>query len=434
MKSCIAHAVLISRVMLSGITAALIITSPRPTCAETDVRLKITTEGYTKMRIGFEEAKPKVESKLRPSFEEFLAVVGRDLDMSGYFETVKDLKAGDANAIVEATVQRDHEDLSFQVRLGDKISGVTLFKRKYGSAPGEIAATGHIVADDIVYALTGRPGIANTRIAFVAGERGSSHLYVAHLDGSGLTRLTRAAGIVMSPSWSPDGARLAYVSYEAGTPAVYVMDVSDLHATRFASFEGLNGTPAWSPDGKNLAVTLSKDGNPEIYVLALDGSSERRITYYSGIDCSPSWAPNGLEIAFTSDRAGTPQIFVTDFQGLSVRQVTSEGSYNTSPTWSPDGSLIAYVSRIDGRFQICTVDPFGVTTRVLTGDGSNEDPHWSADGMHLVFSSTGDGNSGIYIITRDGGEKRNILSGLVRPRNPSWSPPLGYGKQSPVEG
>jgi TolB protein len=116
---------------------------------------------------------------------------------------------------------------------------------------------------------------------------------------------------------------------------------------------------------------------------------------------------------------------VTDTEGLYVRQVTTEGNYNTSPAWSPDGSLIAYVSRMDGKFQVCVIDPFGIKTRALTSDGNNEDPNWHADGIHLVFSSTGDGNSGIYIVTRDGGPKRKILDGYVRPRNPAWAPPAG---------
>lgn len=394
--------------------------------AETDVRLKITTEGYAKIRIGFEELRTRIESNLRSPYDEFIKIVRQDLEMSNYFEFAGALEAVPPNVIIGASVARDRDDLSFEVRLADRAAGTDIFKRKYRSGTEDVKVAAHLAADEIIFALTGRHGIANTHIAFVAGERGNSHLYMAYFDGSQTIQLTHGGGIVMSPSWSPDASMLAYVSYATGTPAIYVMDVANLSTTRFASFEGLNGTPAWSPDGKSLAVTLSRDGNPEIYILSLDGTLQKRVTFYSGIDCSPTWAPNGLELAFTSDRAGTPQIFVTDAEGLNVRQVTSEGNYNTSPAWSPDGSLIAYVSRIDGKFQICTIDPFGVSTRALTKEGNNEDPYWSADGMHLVFSSTGDGNSGIYMVSRDGGNRRQVVSGFVRPRNPAWSPPRGY--------
>jgi TolB protein len=414
--------------------AALAVLASSASLAETDVRLKITTEGYAKISIGFAEPGAGVASGLRPGYDRFMATVRQDLDLSGYFEIVESIRDSQPNAAVTANVAREKGDLGFEVTLSDVASATTIFKHKYASMGEDVAQAAHSAAEEIIFALTARHSLARTRVAFVAGERGSSYLYAAYLDGSTPERLTERAGIVMSPSWSPDGTRLAYVSYADGAPAIYVMAAATSRAVRFASFEGLNGTPAWSPDGRELAVTLAKDGNPEIYVLATDGSSEKRVTFYSGIDCSPSWAPNGLEMAFTSDRAGRPQIFVTDIEGLNVRQITTEGPYNTSPAWSPDGGLIAYVSRIDGKFQICTIDPFGVKSQALTRAGNNEDPCWSADGMHIVFSSTGDGDSGIYIVSRDGGNRRKVVGGLARPRNPAWSPPPGYGQQPSTEG
>lgn len=434
LRASVVGGIVLATLVIAGLGPRRVLGPVGKAWAQTDVRLKITSQGMSKIKVGFREAEPGVEDRLRDAYRQFVAVVGHDLEMSGYFDIAKDPTAQGSNAVVEGTLINDHEDYSFDVRLADGLTDQTIFKRRYGSSPDRFSETAHVVSDDIVYALTGRLGIANTRLAFVAGPRGNSYIYLSPLDGSERTKLTTLATIVMSPSWSPDGSRLAYVSYQSGTPAIYVMDISTMTATRFISFDGMNATPAWSPDGRSLAVTLSKDGNPEIYVVSLDGTTDKRITYYSGIDCSPSWAPNGLEIAFTSDRAGGPQIFVTDTEGLNVRQITTEGDYNTSPAWSPDGSLIAFVSRIDGKFQICTVDPFGVNLHVLTRGGSNEDPKWSADGMHLAFSSTGNGNSGIYMINRDGGDRHKLIDGLERPRSPAWSPPLGYGKQPPVEG
>ena len=401
--------------------------------SETDVHMRVTTEGHTLIRIGFSESRQDLKGDLSDYKDEFLKTLKSDLDISGYFEIVKDIEADEPHAVVGVLTEGGSADLSFDVDLTDRASAQSIFKRRYGASPSGIVTVAHVVADDIVYALTGRAGIANTHLAFVAGKKGASHIYRVHIDGSQLVRLTETASIVMSPSWSPEGKRMAYVSYEGGNSAVYVIDEAGGNRTRFASFEGMNATPAWSPDGGRIAVTLSKDGNPEVYILSLDGSTRKRITYYSGIDCSPSWAPNGLELAFTSDRVGTPQVFVTDTEGLSTRRVTYEGSYNTSPAWSPEGDLIAYVSRIDGKFQICTVDPFGISTRVLTDTGNNEDPSWSPDGMHIVFSSTRRRNSGIYIMNKDGSAKRRIVDGLEHPRNPAWASEPRHEKTSQAE-
>lgn len=389
--------------------------------AQTDVRLRVTTEGRLLIRLGLLEPESPPEGDLAEYRTSFMGTLREDLDMSGYFEIVADPAKDEPHATVRVTVSSSRGEAGFEIDLRDRASDHTIFRRKYSAPSERIRRVAHIVADDIVYALTGRGGIADTRLAFVAGNKGESSLYTMHIDGSELERITDNPTIVMSPAWSPDARRIAYVSYQTGAPALYVYDLKNHTTTRFASFEGMNATPAWSPDGKSLALTLSKDGNPEVYIISLDGKTRDRLTHFSGIDCSPTWAPNGFELAFTSDRSGSPQIYVTDVGASNARRITYEGGYNTSPAWSPEGDLIAFVSRIDGRFQICTVDPFGITTTILTEDGNNEHPAWSPDGMHIVFSSTAGGNSGIYIMNRDGSGKRRIFDGLRNARDASWT-------------
>jgi TolB protein len=416
------------------LTLCLAVLAPTVLFGQTDVRLRVTTEGRLLIRIGFVEPEEMQDGALAGYRVQFMETLEKDIDMSGYFEIVEDVEEDDPHATVKVVVSAGADDAGFDVDLRDRTSGHSIFRRRYGAAAGRIRRVAHIVADDIVYALTGRTGIANTRLAFVGGRKGESILYTVHIDGSELVRRTETPTIVMSPAWSPDAARVAYVSYETGNPAIYVTDLERRVTTRFTAFEGMNATPAWSPDGRSMALTLSKDGNPEIYIISLDGKTRKRLTYFSGIDCSPTWAPNGFELAFTSDRTGSPQIFVTDVEGSSARRITYEGSYNTSPAWSPEGDLIAFVSRIDGRFQICTVDPFGITTTILTEEGNNEHPAWSPDGMHLVFSSTAGGNSGIYIMYRDGSGKRRILDGLKDARDATWTLEPRRGEPGPVEG
>ncbi len=400
---------------------------------QTDVHLRVTTEGRLLIRIAFVEPKEKPDGVLAEYRARFMETLRADLDMSGYFEIVEDPTQDNPHATVGVTVSAGAEDAGFDIDLRDRTTDHAIFRRRYSAPTERIRNVAHIVADDIVYALTGRTGIANTRLAFVAGEKGGSSLYTVHIDGSQLVRLTTTPTIVMSPTWSPDGGRLAYVSYQSGSPAIYVNDLERQVTTKFAAFEGMNATPEWSPDGKSLALTLSKDGNPEIYIISLDGKTRDRLTNFSGIDCSPTWAPNGFELAFTSDRTGSPQIFVTDVEGSNARRITYDGGYNTSPAWSPEGDLIAFVSRVNGRFQICTVDPFGITTTMLTDQGDNEHPAWSPDGMHIVFSSTAGGNSGIYIMNRDGGGKRRIFDGLRNARDASWTREPRHGEPVPVE-
>jgi TolB protein len=396
---------------------------------QTDVHLRITSDNFARIKIGLAEPSKKPPEEVAVHYRTYLETLKRDLQMTGYFEIV-DPSKGDLHAVVESELALDGGDITAGIRLADFNSKAPVFNRRYREPEGEVVKLAHAVADDIVYALTGRHGIANTRVAFVAGEKGQSHLYMVDIDGRNLRRLTMTPSIVVGPEWSPDGTQIAYLSYEDGTPAVYVLNVMTMERTKFSSFEGLNSSPSWSPDGDKIALTLSKDGNPEVYIISLDGMTRKRLTHYSGIDTSPTWAPNGIELAFTSDRAGSPHIFVTDIQGLSPRRISYGSYYNTSPSWSPEGDLIAYVSKVEGRFQIFAADPFGISSTQLTSEGDNEDPDWSPDGMHLVFCSTAGGNSAIYIMNRDGGSKTKVFDGLTRPRNPSWSTLPGHQRAS----
>ena len=409
--------------------AIAILTADCPGLAQTDVHLRITSDSFTRMKIGLSEPAKKLSGDVKQKYETYIETLEKDLIMTGYFEIV-DVKKGGLHAVVESELAMDGGDITAGVKLSDFNSKASVFNRRYREPRDEVVRLTHTVADDIVYALTGRHGIANTRVAFVAGEKGQSYLYMVDIDGRNLKRLTSAPSIVMGPAWSPDGTKIAYLSYEGGSPAVYIVDVITMERTKFASFDGLNSSPSWSPDGEKIALTLSKDGNPEVYIISLDGMTRKRLTHFSGIDTSPTWAPNGIELAFTSDRAGSPNIFVTDVQGLSPRRISYGSYYNTSPAWSPEGDLIAYVSRVEGRFQIFAADPFGISSTQLTSAGSNEDPDWSPDGMHLVFCSTAAGNSAIYIMNRDGGNKTKVFDGMVRPRNPSWSTLPGHRRAS----
>jgi len=415
---------------LTALPAVLAIMAAFGICsAQTDVHLRITSDSFARIKIALARPLEKQSKEAREKYETYAATLEKDLKLTGYFDVVKpDDK--DLHAVVESEIAVDGGDVTAAVKLADFKSKASVFNRRYREPTGEIVKLTHIVADDIVYALTGRHGIANTRIAFVAGEKGESHLYMVDIDGRNLRRLTTTPSIVMGPSWSPDGTQVAYLSYADGNPAIYIVNVMTMETTKFSSFDGLNSSPSWSPDGERIALTLSKDGNPEVYIISLDGMMRKRVTHYSGIDTSPTWAPNGIELAFTSDRAGSPHVFVTDIQGLSPRRISSGSYYNTSPAWSPQGDLIAYVSRIEGRFQIFAADPFGIGSTQLTTGGNNEDPDWSPEGMHIVFCSTVNGNSAIYIMNRDGGNKTRVFDGLVRPRNPSWSTLPGHRRAS----
>jgi TolB protein len=280
----------------------------------------------------------------------------------------------------------DASDSGLSGRLVNKKTGADVFNQTF-SGKGRKAA--HEFADAITQAVTGLPGFAASEIAFVAGGTRTQELYLADIDGFNARAITHDGTISASPALSRDGTKLAYTSYKSGYPDVYIIDLASGNRTRIAFFPGINTGPSFSPDGSQIALTLSKDGNPEIYTMSIDGGSLVRITRTRGAETSPSWSPTGDRLVYSSDDRGSPQLFISSSSGVTdMDHLVTGNAYCTKPDWSPDGKWIAFTTRLGGEFQIGVFDVANRTGQLITTSGG-QDPAWTRDSRHLVYSNNG---------------------------------------------
>jgi TolB protein len=271
-------------------------------------------------------------------------------------------------------------------RLVSKKTGAEVFNQTF-SGHGRTAA--HQFADAITQAVTGLPGFAASKLAFVAGSGRVKELYQSDMDGYGARAITHDGIISASPALNHQGTKIAYTSYKSGYPDVYLIDLSSGSRTRIAFFPGINSGPSFSPDGSMIALTLSKDGNPEIYTMSIGGGSLTRITRTRGGETSPSWSPSGDRLVYSSDDRGSPQLFISSSTDVSeMDHLVTGNSFCTKPDWSPDGKWIAFTTRIGGQFQIGVYDTALRTAHLVTTAGG-EDPAWTRDSRHLVYSNNG---------------------------------------------
>ncbi len=298
---------------------------------------------------------------------------------------------------------------NLQGRVVDSAGKDVLSASYSGSPRGKV----HAFADDIVKTLTGKPGIASSKIAFVATKTGKKEIYTCDADGAGLVQLTRDGSISVAPNLSADGRRLLYTGYKSGYADVYEIDLASGRRNRIIKYPGTNSGAAFSPDGRRIAVTLSKDGNPELYVTGSEGGGARRLTRTSGVESSPTWSPDGGEIIYSSDDRGGPQLFRISAGGGSARLISTGYSYCTEPNWSPDGKRVAFNTR-GGGFQIAIVDLNGGGARIV---GEGQDPVWGADSRHLIFATGGS----LVMFDMQTGQRTNVISGLGQISEPTWS-------------
>ncbi len=308
---------------------------------------------------------------------EAAAIVRADLK---HTSEVDPLASGTAPYALTATVAAD----SITATLTKRGAPAPLFSQAF---PGNYRAAAHLVSDAVVQAMTGRPGFASSKIAFI-GTSGSKELYLADIDGFGAHNVTSDHVICSCPNFSHDGHWLAYTSYKSGYADAYTINLATGKRTRIAYFPGINSGAAFSPDGTRIALTLSKDGNPEIYTIASTGGGPVRITNTRGAESSPCYSPAGDRLLFSSDDRGTPQLYTTSALGGPLELVHTLQSFCTKPDWSPDGTQIAFTTRISGQFQIA-VYTFATSSTTLVTSSGGQDPCWTRDSRHLVYDFHG---------------------------------------------
>ncbi|MGZ8373756.1 MAG: Tol-Pal system beta propeller repeat protein TolB [Nitrospira sp.] len=316
-------------------------------------------------------------------------------------------------------------DLSMDGYVYDAGNNEVVGGKRYVGSASVARLMAHRFADELVFRYTGEPGIARTKIAYVSELGTARELFVMDYDGYDPRQLTADGFLNLMPRWSPDRRFLVFTTYRnRNTQDIDMIELATGKRWTLVAQGGLNITPVFSPDGNSLAYSSSHEGNAELYRLDTKTKAVQRLTTHAAGDLSPSWSPSGRELVFTSDRSGGPQIFLMSADGSNVRRLTFEGDYNAAPAWSPRGNWIAYVCRTPKKeYKLCVITPDGQKRlQLTTGLGVDDSPSWSPDGRHLVFSSTVEGKSQIYMIDADGKDLERITFTGTHNSAPSWSP------------
>jgi len=345
----------------------------------------------------------------------FLSVLKADLNRSGYFRVT----SSGAELNVAGSCVSNGGKMKADCQLYKVASRQRLLGKSYSASSANARSLAHRVADEILFAATGKKGMASGKIALVSPRTGRKELYVCDMDGKSLRQVTKDRSIVVGPRWAPNGKQVVYTSYKRGYPNVYLTG----RGKPLSSHGGLNASGAISPDGKSLAVILSRDGNPELYIKSLrTGFLKRMTSTRRGNEASPCWSPDGNHIAYVSDTSGSPQIYIIPRSGGRSRRLTSTGTENVAPDWGKNGYIV-YSSRIGGRYRIALANPTAKTLRVLETDWADyEDPSWAPDGRHIVCSRTASYRSSIYLLDTLKDSPVALLTGSVDWYSPACSP------------
>ena len=331
-----------------------------------------------------------------------------------------------AKVLITGFVQaRSDKRITFGCYVYDVAKGREVSRKGFVVDPDNWQRAAHKCAGQAYAAVTGAPGVFDTRIAYVAesgvGQAKVERIAIMDSDGTNHRYLTAGDTMVLTPRLSPKAARIAYVSYVAGRPQVRLLDVASGNQRPLMTSEAISFAPRFSADGSRILFSMMTGANSDIYVANAEGGVPQRLTTAPAIDTDASFSPDGTKIVFESDRSGSQQLYVMNADGSGQRRISFGGGRYAAPEWSPDGNWISFTRRDPGGRRIGIMRPDGSDERVLTGGPTDEGASWAASSRELVFQrSDAGGNARLFRVSLDGSEARNI----VIPQNgsdPDWS-------------
>lgn len=405
-----------------GAPAATVIALPPMTTPDTG------TKGNESLALAW-QATQLIEADLRQTAE-LMPLTPNRKDYYSYPEVTapsfpKWRDRGAKGLVTGFVQQRSDGRLTVGCYVYDVDKGRELGRIGFLAAPNDLRRAAHKCSGLAYKAITGSPGMFDTRIAYVA-ETGPADARVKRIavmdsDGYNHSYVTPGGTTVLTPRLSPKGAHLAYVSFQGGIPQVRIVDLDSNQQRPLLPGNGMTFAPRYSPDGSQIVFSMMLGANSDIYVVGANGGVPRRLTTAPGIDTDPSFSGDGSKIVFESDRSGTQQLYVMNANGSNEHRITFTTAKYSSPEWSPDGNLIAFTWRFGDTRRIGIIDPDGTGEKVLTNGPADEGPSWAASSRELVFQRTeANGRPALFRVNLDGSAPRK----MTIPQDgsdPNWS-------------
>jgi Tol biopolymer transport system component len=219
---------------------------------------------------------------------------------------------------------------------------------------------------------------------------------------------------------SPQDDAILFNAAGTGGRDLFLLSLSDFKVTRIAETPEYETTPSFSPDGQSIvyAAGIPGDRADHIFVMGRDGGAKTQLTDSDANDTSPRFSPDGKLIVFARDKSHNwgglaaswelgGVICRMDADGGNLRQLTPDEEYAFEPHFSADGTHIVY-STLNGRMSLA-VDG-STEPEPIAGPLAAVPSH---DGKRIAYSKgTYSPDLKIFIADADGTSERVLTPGM----------------------
>ncbi|HLK38484.1 MAG TPA: tolB protein [Polyangiaceae bacterium] len=242
----------------------------------------------------------------------------------------------------------------------------------------EVRAASHRLVDQILGALTGRPGGFASQMTYAEKVGRWRRVFAIDADGFDLRALGPTNATAISPSFGP-GDQIYYAISQDYSPfrLAYGPSATPVAVQVPGSIMGL----AFSRDRTKLALTVMTEGRGEVWIGDKDHLTPMASPPFAN---HPAFGPMG-KVAYV---AGTPvqRIYVDG------KAISPPGFMASAPVFcdTPQGLLVVYTVGVGAGADIIATDTGGGGLRRLTQhEGANTYAACSSDGRLVAFFSTG---------------------------------------------
>jgi eukaryotic-like serine/threonine-protein kinase len=196
-----------------------------------------------------------------------------------------------------------------------------------------------------------------TRVALDVRDQ-ESDIWILHLAGGALTRLTFEPTFEQSGVWAPDGKTVIYASSKLGGPSAPRSLFRRPSAGTGTPEQLMEGTVAQfpstvTPDGSALifravtpAAKVGSQPGADLFLLPLAGEHRSRpllATPFNELNAEVS--PSGHWLAYESNESGRNEIYLRPFPNVDADKQPVSTNGGTQPLWARNGQELFYESR-----------------------------------------------------------------------------------------
>jgi Tol biopolymer transport system component len=158
-----------------------------------------------------------------------------------------------------------------------------------------------------------------------------------------------------------------------------------------------------APNGKSVAFdkTDQETQNSDVWTYDFERGSSQRLTFDPGIDAEPVWSPDGKKIIFSSVRTGPFRLYLKNADGSEEEKLLpldpSDGADEYLTSWSPDAKQFLYDRDAEATRPWVADFPGLKTNPLFTATETRKNARFSPDGKWMAYTSNENGRWEIYV-------------------------------------